>query len=278
LPDCYMVRNTFIESKPERSESLERFLEERKCRSSPTSRPPSRPLSRQASQNCLLDMEDPFNIATPTGSAMVTPRGPPPSAGRLLSTPPTPEKTLPQTQQAQQAQQAPNKLRLAELISNSEADAPSKAAARLAKELRDGASFAPKSSRDWAGSAAASTAAPSSLQGSAIIMGTSFTGSAASSNAGSGLIPGAVAPAAMGLDASRAGLFQNKLGSIEVPSRGSALHPWGACKPCAFVFQDGCANGVECEFCHLCEPGERKRRKKERRKMAAGWRMAVLQR
>lgn len=45
------------------------------------------------------------------------------------------------------------------------------------------------------------------------------------------------------------------LGSAEFPSRGSALHQWGVCKPCAFVFQGGCNNGVDCQFCHLCEPG-----------------------
>lgn len=56
-----------------------------------------------------------------------------------------------------------------------------------------------------------------------------------------------------------------ELGSPELPSRGSALHAWQACKPCAFMFQEGCANKEECEFCHLCEPGERKRRKKERK-------------
>jgi hypothetical protein len=48
------------------------------------------------------------------------------------------------------------------------------------------------------------------------------------------------------------------------PSKGSQLHLWGACKPCAFFIKDGCANGDDCHFCHLCEPGEKKRRKKER--------------
>jgi hypothetical protein len=60
------------------------------------------------------------------------------------------------------------------------------------------------------------------------------------------------------------------LGSAEMPSRGSALHQFGACKPCAFVFAEGCVNGINCQFCHLCEPGEKRRRRKERRKMAAG--------
>ncbi|CAJ1444926.1 unnamed protein product [Effrenium voratum] len=50
----------------------------------------------------------------------------------------------------------------------------------------------------------------------------------------------------------------------ELPSKGSAQHALKSCKPCAFVWQ-GCRNGTQCEFCHLCEPGERKRRKKERR-------------
>jgi hypothetical protein len=54
------------------------------------------------------------------------------------------------------------------------------------------------------------------------------------------------------------------LGSAVLPSRGSALHRYGACKPCAFVYQEGCKNDLECQFCHLCDPGERKRRKKER--------------
>jgi len=53
-------------------------------------------------------------------------------------------------------------------------------------------------------------------------------------------------------------------GEQQLPSRGSSLHQWGTCKPCAFVFQEGCKNALDCEFCHLCEPGERKRRKKER--------------
>lgn len=53
------------------------------------------------------------------------------------------------------------------------------------------------------------------------------------------------------------------VGSAEMPSRGSALHKWGACKPCAFVANGVCRNDVNCQFCHLCEPGEKKRRRKE---------------
>jgi hypothetical protein len=51
--------------------------------------------------------------------------------------------------------------------------------------------------------------------------------------------------------------------SGDFPSRGSALHMSGKCKPCAFFFE-GCNNGASCQFCHLCEPGERLRRKKEK--------------
>lgn len=55
------------------------------------------------------------------------------------------------------------------------------------------------------------------------------------------------------------------LGTPQFPCKGSALHRIGTCKPCAFHCQGGpeaCKNGIECTFCHLCEPGEKKRRKK----------------
>lgn len=48
------------------------------------------------------------------------------------------------------------------------------------------------------------------------------------------------------------------------PTLGSQGHQFGNCKPCAFLYTKGCGNGVECPFCHLCPPGEKKRRKKEK--------------
>jgi hypothetical protein len=58
-----------------------------------------------------------------------------------------------------------------------------------------------------------------------------------------------------------------ELGSPEYPTRGSKAHRQGGCKPCAFLHTKGCQNGVECEFCHLCEPGEKKKRQREKRHM-----------
>lgn len=54
------------------------------------------------------------------------------------------------------------------------------------------------------------------------------------------------------------------LGSPELPSVGSSGHAKGSCRPCAFLHTKGCDNGLACTFCHLCEPGERKRRQKEK--------------
>jgi len=51
---------------------------------------------------------------------------------------------------------------------------------------------------------------------------------------------------------------------IEVPNVGSANHHLRQCKPCAFVHVKGCQDGTACQFCHLCDNGEKKRRKKER--------------
>lgn len=54
-----------------------------------------------------------------------------------------------------------------------------------------------------------------------------------------------------------------KIGSPEVPTAGSAAHHLRKCKPCAFALK-GCKSGITCQFCHLCDPGEKKRRKKDR--------------
>jgi len=54
-----------------------------------------------------------------------------------------------------------------------------------------------------------------------------------------------------------------------VPTVGSAGHQFRLCKPCAFVNTKGCKDGASCKFCHLCGPGEKKRRKKEK---SAFWR------
>lgn len=48
-------------------------------------------------------------------------------------------------------------------------------------------------------------------------------------------------------------------------SIGSMSHEQGKCKPCAFVHRPvGCMDGPACIFCHVCEPGERKRRQKQK--------------
>jgi hypothetical protein len=48
-------------------------------------------------------------------------------------------------------------------------------------------------------------------------------------------------------------------------SIGLQNHALGYCKPCAFFHTRGCENGDSCEFCHLCSPGEKKKRLKEKR-------------
>jgi len=50
-------------------------------------------------------------------------------------------------------------------------------------------------------------------------------------------------------------------------SVGSREHDLGTCKPCAFLHTKGCENGESCSFCHLCEPGEKKRRRKDKMDM-----------
>jgi hypothetical protein len=59
-----------------------------------------------------------------------------------------------------------------------------------------------------------------------------------------------------------------------LPSRGSAGHHLGRCKPCAFVGTKGCNSGTDCRFCHLCEVGEKKRREKEKKANFTAFRQA----
>ncbi|CAJ1382142.1 unnamed protein product [Effrenium voratum] len=56
----------------------------------------------------------------------------------------------------------------------------------------------------------------------------------------------------------------DKVNIASIASVGSAGHDDGTCRPCAFIFKKGCESGALCTFCHLCPPGEKKRRAKER--------------
>jgi len=80
---------------------------------------------------------------------------------------------------------------------------------------------------------------------------------------------------ATGRDKGNRGRGQLMLGSPEVPSVGSLGHATLRCKPCAFFARSGCANGVQCGFCHLCDVGEKKRRRKEKRSLIAATRKVV---
>jgi len=56
----------------------------------------------------------------------------------------------------------------------------------------------------------------------------------------------------------------------QFPTEGSRGHHERQCKPCCFVWtEDGCKNGSACNFCHLCDSLEKKRRSKEKRKIRA---------
>eukprot|EP00746_Dinoflagellata_sp_MGD_P166080 gnl/MRDRNA2_/MRDRNA2_95756_c0_seq1.p1 gnl/MRDRNA2_/MRDRNA2_95756_c0~~gnl/MRDRNA2_/MRDRNA2_95756_c0_seq1.p1 ORF type:complete len:344 (-),score=59.28 gnl/MRDRNA2_/MRDRNA2_95756_c0_seq1:732-1673(-) len=55
--------------------------------------------------------------------------------------------------------------------------------------------------------------------------------------------------------------------SQTIGSVGSKDHATGKCKPCSFFGKGkggSCRDGNACHFCHMCLPGERQRRKKEK--------------
>merc|ERR1712061_151498 len=50
-----------------------------------------------------------------------------------------------------------------------------------------------------------------------------------------------------------------------IPSKGSAQHGTGKCRPCAWFHKpQGCSNALECSYCHLCDENELKSRKEEK--------------
>merc|ERR1711998_466441 len=52
----------------------------------------------------------------------------------------------------------------------------------------------------------------------------------------------------------------------DVPSLGSVGHHLGNCVPCGFFWKSrGCVNGERCEYCHLCDSREKKRRQKAKK-------------
>jgi len=75
-----------------------------------------------------------------------------------------------------------------------------------------------------------------------------------------------VQPSPVVLQLAQELVLEQRLDSGEYPSVGSKGHHQRICKPCAFNWSDkGCQNGLVCTFCHICGPGERRRRKKEKR-------------
>lgn len=56
-----------------------------------------------------------------------------------------------------------------------------------------------------------------------------------------------------------------QLGTPALPSIGSLLHHKRECKPCTFFHTRGCENEEDCQFCHLCGPGEKKKRLRQQR-------------
>jgi len=69
--------------------------------------------------------------------------------------------------------------------------------------------------------------------------------------------------------------------AAQCPSVGSADHFRGRCKPCAFFHSRGCESGANCKYCHICPPGEKKRRQRDLCEAGKArshlWRMAVAE-
>lgn len=72
--------------------------------------------------------------------------------------------------------------------------------------------------------------------------------------------------------ASGLALQQDAKSELNLPSAGSTGHHLGQCRPCAFWTTKGCSSGQECQFCHLCAPGERNDDRRRNAPSSVRWR------
>eukprot|EP00440_Ansanella_granifera_P006255 gb/GFBE01006783.1/.p1 GENE.gb/GFBE01006783.1/~~gb/GFBE01006783.1/.p1 ORF type:complete len:540 (+),score=58.05 gb/GFBE01006783.1/:1-1620(+) len=272
--DGFQVRNTFIEQRQFRSPSLEPFLRERMVKSLPPSPPVAHELDAAPARP--YEMEDILGSAGGLGSAIFdglgsgifeTPTasiseamlaGLPGASHAHMSAhhqpfpPPAPMGWSPGFGPSLlQGPAMPQASPLDLLVEEFNAGCPAPRRDSVMSDFTVG-SFQGGSSTT--ASLIGNRSFPSSGWGGD--SSPCHTASNNGSNTGSGEMPGETKAAPKS--------DKPPLGSPELPSRGSALHRWNACKPCAFVFAEGCQNAVECQFCHLCDAGEKKRRKKER--------------
>lgn len=68
-----------------------------------------------------------------------------------------------------------------------------------------------------------------------------------------------------------------ELGTPALPSIGSLLHYKRECKPCTFFHTRGCENKEDCQYCHLCGPGEKKKRLRAQRAAKRDAKAAALE-
>lgn len=263
LNTSVLIRNTFLDTRPMRSPSLEPFFRERQIKSTPPSPPPSCKLEHATPIPLELDN---CMFPTPTGSISET----------MIAENAPCQNTLPVTNMWHQLQVPHTRFQVSPAPHGYYTKGQPCLGVPFAFQQDQPKNQTYSSSASGGPASSTSTAsAPSSRFGS-FSRSPATSNSHATSNTGSVDISNAAHNEAS-IDATRTEEDKPPLGSTELPSRGSALHRWAACKPCAFVLQDACQNGVECQFCHLCEPGEKKRRKKERQEMKREARLETRQ-
>jgi len=225
-PPSIFVRNTFIDCDDMRPASLEEFIQERRVVSCPTSR-----------------VEDP-------------------SEGIDLDLPRLPEPLL----RSKTAGAIPARRIAAEAVEGGS----------LGREQEDGSSESECSTVDTAEAGArTSPMNPTQLASSVRVLRLQDAIAAPLvadpwPQSGEGGGEGVVATQAVcSVSFAEPGSDQAASGSsgaaASLPSVGSVGHDLGNCKPCAFFHAKGCSSGYDCHFCHLCDPGEKKRRQKDKR-------------
>jgi len=227
------VRNTFLDSLPSRSPSLERLLGERKVHSTPVSG------QLEFAERLPMDAEEPFFMR------QLSPWAPCAAFGDV------------EKQDAAQIDGAgsdgPDPEEEEEFLAKQPSATPNESSAEAPAEGNpdgDSISVSVKSS-------------PPLLPQQMPIWGEASTAGSTHSPPSEATTVELEQPAS-GPPAAASEPLPPAAGAPDLRTQGSALHQKGKCKPCAFAFrEEGCRNGADCPFCHMCTKGDKQRRKQE---------------
>lgn len=276
FPVPIVVRNTFINAVIERSPSLQRFVRERRASSCPLS---SGSGGAGGSASRLL-------IQTPTSEGSASPQTAPARPHHHRDASGDPAQRLAAAVSAAEVKEAPVENRGGASSQRAAGQRvvcgapvglvipkqPSRHRARQPGALPGNGIYGEAAGGAGGADVGGATCMPSTSPVPTEPRAKPRTPAAVSAGQRAGQEPSALVEAPGGFQRNKYSRSHWVEEDMPSPSIGSEGHYVGKCRPCVFVHKKGCSNGYDCLFCHICQPGEKQRRKRDRwEKMRDKW-------